>query len=145
MVNKTCLSCGELFLFRPQNPTQTYCAKKTCQLKRRNLWQKQKLQTDPDYRENQTRAQQEWMKRNANYWQKYRASHHKYVEHNRVMQRIRNSKISGSTGEIAKMDASTGSHYPAKGIYLLTPQSRKKIAKMDVWTVELTLISVQAV
>ncbi|WP_162057395.1 hypothetical protein [Undibacterium sp. KW1] len=138
MNSKICFACGELFLTRPQNPTQTYCSKKACQLKRRGAWQKLKLQTDTDYRDNQMRAQKAWMKRNPDYWQKYRDTHPSNAEKDRVLQPHTNN--TDGNDEIAKMDVSTCSSCPSAGIYFLMPCSKKKIAKMDVWTVELTLI-----
>ena len=66
--------------------------------------QRLKLQTDPDYQDNQNRAQQAWSQRNPNYWRDYRESHTKYVERNRAMQLKRNAKL--VAGPIAKMDVS---------------------------------------
>ena len=40
-----------------KTPIQTT---KLCQKERRRQWQKNKLQTDPDYRDNQARAQKAW-------------------------------------------------------------------------------------
>ncbi len=140
MNSKICLACGELFPIRPQNPTQSYCSKKSCQLKRRVRWQKNKLQTDPDYRDNQMRAQQAWMERNTSYWRKYRDSHPTYIKHNRTLQRQRNNKADKEV--IAKMDVSAHGEFPSAGIYLLVTHGQKKIAKMDVWMVELTRINV---
>lgn len=36
---------------------------------RRRQWQRLKLRIDPDYQDNQTRAQQAWTRRNPDYWQ----------------------------------------------------------------------------
>ncbi|BBB58691.1 hypothetical protein UNDKW_0418 [Undibacterium sp. KW1] len=107
-------------------------------MKRRGAWQKLKLQTDTDYRDNQMRAQKAWMKRNPDYWQKYRDTHPSNAEKDRVLQPHTNN--TDGNDEIAKMDVSTCSSCPSAGIYFLMPCSKKKIAKMDVWTVELTLI-----
>lgn len=42
---------------------------------------------DPDYKDNQSRAQQLWNKKNPDYWNKYRRSHPKYTERNQVLQK----------------------------------------------------------
>ena len=139
MNGKSCRSCGELFQIRAQNPNQTHCSKKSCQSERRRLWQKNKLKTDPDYRENQKSAQQAWQERNKQYWQKYREEHPSYTEQNRILQRRRNRKQGAD--EIAKMDVSIPVQFPCSGTYQLIPRLRKQIAKMDVWIVELTMIS----
>ena len=52
--------CNDLFTPAPQVPKQTYCSKPKCQKERRKQWQKNRLQSDPDYRANQSRAQKAW-------------------------------------------------------------------------------------
>ncbi len=73
MKQKRCAGCGELFSVLPHVPGQTYCSAPTCQRARKRLWQKAKLQTDPDYRENQRAAQEAWVRRNPDYWKRYRS------------------------------------------------------------------------
>ena len=46
--------CYDLFTPRPQCKDQTYCSKPECQQKRKNKWQREKRQTDKDYRANDT-------------------------------------------------------------------------------------------
>ncbi len=136
MQNKHCAACGQLFQIRPQVPQQLYCSAPACQRTRRQRWQRLKLQTDPDYRDNQTRAHQSWSQRNPDYSRKYRQSHPKYVESNRSLQHKRNAKA--KAGPIAKMDASIPAIPPPSGIYRLSLVTADGIAKMDVWTVEIT-------
>ena len=69
-----CINCGKDIILIPQISKQTYCSSDECQKKRKTNWQKQKLKTDPDYKENQIRAQKAWANRNKDYWQKYRES-----------------------------------------------------------------------
>lgn len=75
MAIKQCLACGQSFQPRPQVPLQTYCSAPSCQQHRKRQWHRNKLQTDPDYQENQQRAQQSWIERNPDYWRQYRESH----------------------------------------------------------------------
>ena len=110
MGNKQCVACGQPFQPRPQVPQQSYCSVPGCQRERRRQWQRLKLQSDPDYQDNQARAQQAWNQRNPDYSRKYRESHPEYVERNRALQHKRNAKN------------------------MVDP-----IAKMDVWTVEITV------
>jgi hypothetical protein len=70
MTKLRCLHCGTSFTPVPQVPNQAYCSKPDCQKKRRRQWQKNKLQSDPDYRENQSRAQKAWTDKNPDYWRK---------------------------------------------------------------------------
>lgn len=141
MENKQCIACRQPFQPRPQVPGQSYCSAPDCQRERRKQWQRQKMQTDPDYQNNQARAQKAWMKRNPNYWREYRESHPKYVERNRVRQQERNAKVTRQS--IAKMDASIPSTPLPSGIYHLSLVTDAGIAKMDVWTVEITVHACQ--
>jgi hypothetical protein len=64
---------------------------------------------DPDYAENQLRAQRAWLARNPDYWKTYRSKNLPYSESNRGKQQQRNRRQS-----IAKMDAAI-----LPGIYVL--------------------------
>ncbi len=57
MTKLSCVHSGARFLPLPQVPNQAYCSKPDCQKERRRQWQKSKRQSDPDYRDNQSRAQ----------------------------------------------------------------------------------------
>ena len=137
MENRHCIACGQIFQPRPQSPHQSYCSAPSCQRQRKRQWQKNKLVNDPDYHYNQKQAQQAWIERNPDYWRQYRKSHPKYVEHNRSLQRGRNRQA--SAGSIAKMDASIPVNSIPSGIYQLSLVTDDPIAKMDIWTVEITV------
>ena len=135
MTTKRCANCNNLFKPRPQVPQQSYCPDPGCQRERRRQWQRSKLQSDPDYQDNQMRAQQAWTQRNPDYWRDYRESHPEYVERNRVLQLARNAKA--QAGPVAKMDASNPDIPLPSGVYHLSLVTDAEIAKMDVWTVEI--------
>ena len=59
MTFKRCAACGHIFRPLPQVPNQTYCSNPECQQERRQHWQQEKLKTDPDYRDNQSRSHKE--------------------------------------------------------------------------------------
>jgi hypothetical protein len=138
MERKPCAACGRKFRPRPQRPDQAYCPAEDCQRERRRLWQKAKRREDPDYRDNQAKAQQAWSRRNPDYWRDYRSAHPEYVSRNRAQQNARNGRR--LDGVIAKMDVSTGKASLLSGIYRLLPMT-PEIAKMDVCTVEITVLS----
>lgn len=141
MESKQCSACGQIFQPRPQVPDQSYCSLPICQRERRRKWQKIKLQFDSDYQDNQARAQQAWSQRNPEYWREYRKSHPKYAERNRVLQHERNKKPTAD--KIANMDLSDRLSLLPSGIYNLSLVTDDGIAKMDVWTVEITVHSCQ--
>jgi hypothetical protein len=138
MKTKRCLACNQEFHARPQVSRQAYCSAPNCQKERRRLWQLNKRQTDPDYLENQMRAQQSWCDSHPDYWKDYRAKHPEYADKNRIQQRKRNKK---KKGEIAKMDVSDQVLSLPSGIYRLNPISDSEIAKMAMLIVEIRVIS----
>ena len=67
-----CRSCHRE---RPANPKvkeQNYCGRADCQRARRREWQRKKMATDLDYRENQRNSQKQWQEKNPDYWRDYR-------------------------------------------------------------------------
>lgn len=117
MTTKICVCCGHSFEPRPQVPNQSYCSSPVCQRARRQRWQRDKLQTDPDYRENQQRSQRAWFERHPEYWRHYRDINPEYVEHNRARQRIRDQPR--QEADLAKMDASASLGL-LPGLYLIS-------------------------
>lgn len=91
MEKRLCLVCAILFYVVPQCPNQLYCSARRCQQVRKNLWQ-QAVRQDPDYRENQARAQAKWCASHPDYWRDYRAGHAGYTQGNREKQAMRNAK-----------------------------------------------------
>lgn len=142
-----CKSCG---LHRPRNlrlkGSQLYCGAAACQRERKRAWQKEKMATDPRYREPHLRAQKRWRRRRPahRYQAQYRQSHSRYVEKNREQQRRRNDHRRKPTATdtapdqlIVKMDALADIK---SGTYLLTPYVSTKIVKMDAFVVQLQLL-----
>ena len=118
MQSRRCTACGHAFRPRPQVPQQSYCPTSDCQRERRRSWQKAKRESDPDYRDNQARAQRAWLERNPDYWREYRRNHPNYCERNRLLQRERNDQRTEPL--IAKMDASTPELPLTSGIYRIS-------------------------
>lgn len=127
---------------------QQYCGDPRCQRARKRAWQKEKMATDPQYREKHFAAQKRWCKQRPlhRYQQQYRQRHPEYVEKNREKQHRRNVKRQKQTSVtqadmIVKMDASSKIK---SGIYLLAPYamdaSSPKIVKMDAFVVQLQLL-----
>ena len=141
MNTKCCAACGQEFHPHPKSPRQTYCSKAECQRVRKRKWQQQKLKSDPDYAENQARAQQAWSNSHTGYWRQYRQAHPDYANQNREMQTGRNARNRGKP--IAKMDdfnGRKGAPNLPSGLYQIHPMPDSVIAKMDVWTVEIRVL-----
>jgi hypothetical protein len=139
MESRRCAACGECFQPRPQIRKQTYCQAAACQRERRRRWQQAKRRSDSDYRANQREAQQSWGRRHPEYWRAYRNTHPVYLERNRIKQRERDQKR--RVGRLAKMDVKTREFTVPSGTYRLSPIDAADLAKMDAWTVEITVLS----
>jgi len=134
-----CAGCGRWFDPDPRVPHQRYCSRAPCQKVRRRLWQREKLQTDEDYRRNQADAQRSWRESHPDYWRTYRQWHPGYRERNRRLQRERNHVR--RRHPIAKMDALALQTHVTSGTYQLVPYDPGGIAKMDALIVKIDLIS----
>jgi len=141
MESKRCAACGQSFRPRPQVPQQCFCAAPACQRERRRRWRQAKRQSDPDYRDNQARAQRAWSERHPDYWREYRSTHPQYEQRNRTQQHKRDDQR--RERRLAKMAVSTPNFFVPSGTYRLAPMVPGNLAKMNAWTVEITLLSSQ--
>ena len=121
-------ACRRLFLPNPHIKNHRYCNKKGCQRVRKKYWQRQKIENDPDYRDNQRDAQQCWMEQHRDYWRRYRKRHPEYVTQNRLLQRERDRRR--RLRNLAKMDTSEQISFVKPGSYYLIP-AKWDLAKMD--------------
>lgn len=148
MENRRCAGCRRRFTPRAQTPNQRFCSAAACQRERRRRWQREKRRSDPDYQENQARAQQRWAERHREYWREYRATHPQYTARNRAQQRERDARrqhrgtqgVEVGVGEgLAKSDVWDGNSPIPSGTYELIPVStgHHGLAKMNAWRVEL--------
>lgn len=126
---RRCAACGKLFGVRPQVPDQSYCADDACQRERKKLWQRDRRITDPDYRDNQARAQEAWLARNPDYWRRYRQRNPEYTQLNRERQRDRMRELRGSPLE--PIEAAEIANLLTSGLYRLRVLAVDRVAKMD--------------
>jgi hypothetical protein len=133
-----CQYCGN-HLVKCRNPNQHYCHKYDCQRQRKNLWRRNKLDADSDYKSNQNAANRRWRESHKTYWQNYRAKHPNYVVRNREKQRVRDQKNKES--HLAKSDTSTPKNIITSGSYYLMPAIEPYLAKSDALIVKITLIT----
>jgi hypothetical protein len=138
MPSKFCACCGLPFQPLPQVPDQTYCSKHACQRARKQRWNHQKLENDPDYRDNKQRSQRDWMDRNSGYWRQYRADNPDYTDRNRSRQRAKTAPSKPTI--LAKKDESNGPQTFKAGVYRITPIQRADRENDGTWTVELSPI-----
>lgn len=136
MPSKLCACCGSPFRPVSQVPDQTYCSEPACQRARRQAWNRQKLENDPDYRDNKKRAQRDWMNRNPDYWRQYRTDHPEYAERNRSQQRKKVPPPKSAV--LAKIDELNRPRHLVAGIYRITLVQSENSGQAGTWTVELS-------
>jgi hypothetical protein len=119
--------CRRLFPTDPRVKSQRYCSRSECQRLRKRRWQREKMETDRDYRLNQKESRQCWREQNRDYSRRYRANHPEYVQRNRLLQRGRDQR---RRDNLAKMDESRSLCPLTPGIYHLIP-AKGGLAKMD--------------
>lgn len=81
----------------PANPRlkdneQGYCGQTRCQSERKAMWHKAKMARDPGYKNQRAQDKSEYEKRNPGRSSRYRASHSKSCERNRLLQSERDRK-----------------------------------------------------
>lgn len=138
-----CVHCGREFGLNPRVRRQRYCRDKQCQKARRARWQRHKMSTDLDYRDNQRRCQSQWQARHRGYYSRYRKNHPEYAQRNRLLQHMRDMRRrrNEETKMLAKMDSLIRPYYSRRGsIFKLIPQGTYMLAKMDSLTVRLVPI-----
>jgi len=134
---KRCVHCHRLFIANPRIKNQKYCSREICQRTRKSRWQRRKMATDADYRQNQKDSRQAWQMQHPDYWQQYRDSHPQYRERNRVLQKQRDAKRRAK--HLAKMDALKRLKSIKPGTYYLIP-CMANLAKMDTSTQKINVI-----
>ena len=136
MKRRKCKNCSRSFAITSRHPEQTYCSRKECRRARKNNWQRRKLSSDEDYRENQADCREQWVKKHPGYWKRYREKHPTSTQRNRVKQRARNrinrkKPLAGSKpAAIAKIDTNLRQKPLISGYYELTPVANSPFANM---------------
>ena len=77
---RQCHVCNQSFTPLPQHPQQKFCPNITCKKAGKSLWQRNRMQTDPEYKENQALINKTWYTKNLNYKKNYRENKKKLAE-----------------------------------------------------------------
>jgi len=92
MPGRLCRYCPKTFQSSKYQPAQAVCGDADCQRRRRNDYHRQKIATDPEYRQVCVDSPRKWRGRNPDYWTRYRAKNPASAEQNRARQRQRDEK-----------------------------------------------------
>lgn len=142
-----CACCKRISPKNPRVKSQKYCGTKACQQARKNKWQREKLQTDSDYKTDKREMQQSWRERNPDYWKRYRDKNPDYCKRNCRLQRERDKKRcpdavipTSDTGHLAKTDTFSQYFNPTTRSYYICPVG-SDLAKRDTLEVKIVQIS----
>src|SRR5215831_1668425 len=92
MAERRCRYCQKVFLPSKFQPKQAVCCEAQCQRRRSADYHRQKIASDPEYRQVCRDSPRKWRARNPNYWKQYRENHPETVERNRQQQKVRDRK-----------------------------------------------------
>lgn len=87
-----CPYCHRPFVPSIYRPQQVVCSQAECQRQRRTDYHRQKLCTDPEYRQVAHDSQRKWRQAHPDYLCQYLAQHPQAVERNRQQQQLRDQK-----------------------------------------------------
>jgi hypothetical protein len=92
MDERRCRYCQRGFQPSKFQPRQQVCGASECQRLRRTEYHREKIATDPVYREVCRDSPRKWRSRNPGYWKQYRQTHPAAVEQNRQQQKVRDDR-----------------------------------------------------
>src|SRR5690349_12542664 len=81
-----CPYCLRSFEVKGRAPHQKVCSQRECQRRRKTEYHREKIKTDPAYKQTCIDSSQKWRSAHPDYMRQYRASHPSQVERNRTAQ-----------------------------------------------------------
>ncbi|MEJ2189738.1 MAG: hypothetical protein P8Y93_10065 [Acidobacteriota bacterium] len=121
-VRRRCPYCGQEFTPSPYCPRQRICSGPECQRRRRREYHREKVTSDPEYREVCRDSRQKWRARNPDYQRQYRDTHPDYVEQNRRSQRRRDGRR--RWGDLVKNNLALDVKRLDSEVWLVEPSAR---------------------
>lgn len=92
MLERRCPYCHQVFQPSKFHPNQSVCSGPECQRRRRADSRRQKIVSDPEYRQVCQDACRKWRTSHPDYWRQRRERNPAVVERNRQQQRARDQK-----------------------------------------------------
>jgi hypothetical protein len=119
MSERRCRYCNQKFDPSCGHPEQAVCSERVCQQRRRCESRRQKLATDPEYRQVCRDSARKWRADHPGYWQQYRAAKPESVERNRAQQQQRDQRQ--RLLDLANNNSALDLKRSAAGVWLLGP------------------------
>jgi hypothetical protein len=92
MIERRCRYCERALQPSKYQPGQSVCGEPDCQRRRRAEYHRQKIASDPEYRQVCLDSIRKWQSRNPAYWRQRRQKNPAIAERNRQQQRIRDQR-----------------------------------------------------
>lgn len=92
MSDRRCRYCQQVFQPAEYHPQQLVCHQPACRWQRRRDYHRQKIASDPVYRQVCLDSPRKWRAAHPGYWKTYRATHPQQAERNRQQQWRRDQK-----------------------------------------------------
>ena len=138
MDSRRCCHCQRSFQPSKFNPRQQVCGAPDCQRRRRTDYHREKIASDPVYREVCRDSSRKWRACNAGYWKSYREKHPAAAEHNRFRQKARDRKR--RLRHLANNTSAVDLKRSAAEIWLLGPGAadlaNNTSASAQIWVIE---------
>jgi hypothetical protein len=138
MGERRCRYCQKVFEPSKFQPRQAVCGESGCQQKRRTDYHKEKIASDPEYREGCRDSPRKWRDRNPEYWKHYRQKNPAAAERNRQQQMLRDRKR--KLCNLANNTSAQDLKYSAARVWLIgsgaTDLANNNSAPAQVWVVE---------
>jgi hypothetical protein len=117
---RRCPHCHSSFLPSAYRPQQVVCSRAECQRRRRADYHRQKLASDPVYRQVVRDSQRQWWNEHPDYQKHRRQQYPAVVETNRQRQQQRDQKR--SLQRLVRNNVALDLKRSAVGVWLLGPQ-----------------------
>lgn len=122
MSDRRCPYCQQVFQPVRYHPQQVVCSQSPCQRQRRHDYQRQKITSDPVYRQVSRDSSQKWRAAHPGYWKQYRQHHPEQVERNRQRQQRRDQKR--RLVNLANNNLAVDLKHSAAEVWLLGPTAK---------------------
>ena len=138
MGQRSCRYCQKLFQPSKFQLRQTVCSESDCQRRRRTDYHKEKIASDPEYREGCRDSPRKWRARNPGYWKQYRQKHPAGVERNLQQQKLRDRKR--KLCNLANNTSALDLKHSVAEVWLLGPGAEhlanNNSATAQIWVIE---------
>ena len=123
MNERRCPYCQQVFQPVPYHPQQRICSRPACQRQRQRDYHRQKIASDPVYRQVCRDSPRKWRQAHPGYWKQYRQTHFQQVERNRQQQWRRDQKR--RLANLANNNLAFDLKHSAAEVWLLGPTARR--------------------